>query len=178
MSKTKKKFAKQKKMLHSAKPKPIIEEKLIENIEPQLDDFFKLNHQLIPPYNVILDTNFINFSIKKKIDIERELMRSLCSGVKIYITDCVIAELEKLGRVFKVALNLVKQYNRLTCDHKGTYADDCIINRITTHRCYLIATCDTELKMRIRKVPGVPIIYVKGYTYEVEKLPRTVIKKL
>ena len=30
--------------------------------------FFKYNSALGPPYRVLLDTNFINFSIKNKID--------------------------------------------------------------------------------------------------------------
>ncbi|EJW04918.1 hypothetical protein EDEG_00938 [Edhazardia aedis USNM 41457] len=152
-----------------------------QNIEPNFDDYFKINHQLIPPYNVIVDTNFINFSIKKKLDMHTEFIKCLCSGVNLYITDCVIAELEKLGNIFRVALALVKddkKFKRLTCNHIGTYVDDCIIERITAHRCYLVATCDTELKQRIRKIPGVPIIYVKGYSYDVEKLPKAVIKKL
>lgn len=31
--------------------------------------FFKYNTQLGPPYQVLIDTNFINFSIKNKIDL-------------------------------------------------------------------------------------------------------------
>lgn len=31
--------------------------------------YFRYNTQLGPPYRVILDTNFINFSIQNKLDI-------------------------------------------------------------------------------------------------------------
>jgi U3 small nucleolar RNA-associated protein 24 len=31
--------------------------------------FFKYNTALGPPYQVLVDTNFINFSIKNKIDL-------------------------------------------------------------------------------------------------------------
>lgn len=31
--------------------------------------FFKYNSQLGPPYQVLVDTNFINFSIKNKVSI-------------------------------------------------------------------------------------------------------------
>ena len=41
---------------------------------------------------------------------------------------------------------------RLPCSHKGTYADDCICERVKQHRCYIVATCDRDLKRRIRKV--------------------------
>lgn len=49
-----------------------------------------------------------------------------------YITDCVMGELEKLGSKFRVALRLAKdpKFERLPCSHSGTYADDCIVNRV------------------------------------------------
>ena len=42
--------------------------------------FFQYNTQLGPPYHVLVDTNFINFSIRKKLDI----IRSMC--------DCLLAK--------------------------------------------------------------------------------------
>lgn len=46
-----------------------------------------------------------------------------------YVTDCVVAELEKLGPKYRVALRLTKdpRIQRLPCCHKGTYADDCLV---------------------------------------------------
>jgi U3 small nucleolar RNA-associated protein 24 len=41
---------------------------------------------------------------------------------------------------------------RLPCSHSGTYADDCICQRVQQHRCYIVATCDRDLRRRIRKV--------------------------
>ena len=35
---------------------------------------------------------------------------------------------------------------RLPCTHKGTYADDCICERVKQHRCYIVATCDRDLR--------------------------------
>ncbi|KCZ81186.1 hypothetical protein H312_01396 [Anncaliia algerae PRA339] len=133
---------------------------------------YKLKNNIKPPYFVMLDTNFINFAIKKKMDIKRNLMSCLLSNSKLFVTECVIAELEKLGRAYRVALGIVKRddFNRLQCDHKGTYADDCIVNRITASRCYIVATCDTELKNRIRKVGGVPIVSIMGRKFDVEGL--------
>jgi len=71
----------------------------------------------------------------------------------------VIAELEKLGQKYRLALRMARdpRFERLPCSHKGTYADDCIVNRVTSHRCYIVATCDRQLRRRIRKVPGVPV---------------------
>lgn len=135
--------------------------------------FFRYNTQLGPPYHVLLDTNFINFSIKGKLDIIQNMMDCLYAKCIPYITDCVQAELEKLGRKYKLALRIIKdsRFEKIKCLHKGTYADDCIMNRITQHKCYIVATNDKDLKNRIRKVPGVPIMYVASHKYAIEQMP-------
>ncbi|KAK2995815.1 hypothetical protein RJ640_006154 [Escallonia rubra] len=217
--------------------------------------FFKHNNALGPPYRVLVDTNFINFSIKNKLDLEKGMMdclyaksvkvamvagssqlmallvlevryceasfvlflsmeqqlcgfsdaggggtstvgflglqglsswvlelyvvrvRSTCMFKRVQvlgrgrieislcgllggstgtpcITDCVMAELEKLGQKHRTALRIAKdpRFERLPCTHKGTYADDCIVERVTQHKCYMVATCDRDLKRRIRKL--------------------------
>lgn len=135
--------------------------------------FFSYNTQLGPPYHIILDTNFINFSIKNKLDIIKSMMDCLYAKCIPYITDCVKGELEKLGSKYKLALKIIKddRFERLPCTHKGTYADDCIVNRVTQHKCYIVATNDKELKRRIRKIAGVPIMNVSINRYVVERMP-------
>ena len=34
-----------------------------------------------------------------------------------------------------------------------------------------MATCDRDLKRRLRKIPGVPIMYVTQHKYSIERLP-------
>lgn len=134
--------------------------------------FFNYNQSLGPPYQIICDTNFINFSIKNKLDVKQALMDCLLAKSVPYVTECIIAELEKLGAKYRIALQIVKNsFEVLPCTHKGTYADDCIIDRISKHKCYMVGTCDKELKGRIRKIPGIPIVYIKSRQYAVEKMP-------
>ena len=45
------------------------------------------------------------------------------------------------------------------------------MNRVTQHRCYIVATCDKQLKQRIRKIPGVPLMYIASRKYAIERLP-------
>lgn len=89
--------------------------------------FFTYNTQLGPPYHILVDTNFINFSIQNKLDLFQSMMDCLyakCERNTRYffphrqvpthhlivsvgvpcITDCVMGELEKLGTKFRVAL--------------------------------------------------------------------------
>ena len=135
--------------------------------------FFKYNTALIPPYRVLVDTNFINFSIKNKLDLIQAMMDCLYAEAIPCISDCVIGELEKMGSSYRVALRVARdpRFERLPCMHKGTYADDCLVQRVTQHRCYIVATCDKGLKQRLRKIPGVPIMYVAGHKYNIEQLP-------
>lgn len=85
---------------------------------------------------------------------------------------CVRGELEKMGQKYKLALKIIKddRFERLPCIHKGTYADDCIVNRVTQHKCYIVATNDKDLKRRIRKIPGVPIMSVSLNRYTIERI--------
>jgi U3 small nucleolar RNA-associated protein 24 len=138
--------------------------------------FFKYNTAMVPPYQVLLDANFINFSIQLKLDVFKSLMDCLLAKCVPCVTDCILAELEKLGPKYRLALRLAKdpRFKRLTCLHKGTYGDDCLCERVTQHKCYIIATNDKDLKKRIRKIPGVPIVYAKRGKYEVERIPEQI----
>ena len=135
--------------------------------------FFQYNTQLGPPFHVLVDTNFINFSIRKKLDMIRAMMDCLLAKCIPCVTDCVMGELEKLGGKYKIALRLAKdaRFERIPCNCKGCYADDCLVNMVQQWRCFIVATCDKELRGRIRKIPGVPCMYISGYKYTIERLP-------
>ncbi|EJT96750.1 Fcf1-domain-containing protein [Dacryopinax primogenitus] len=135
--------------------------------------FFAHNTALAPPYRVLIDTNFINFSLQNKLEIVQGMMDCLYAKCIPCITDCVMAELEKLGPKYRIALRVARdpRFERLPCSHSGTYADDCLVKRVTAHKCYLVATCDRELRKRIRKIPGVPLVYIVKRRYAVERLP-------
>jgi len=89
------------------------------------------------------------------------------------LTSCVMAELEKLGPKYRIALRIARdeRWERLQCSHQGTYADDCIVDRVIKHKIYIVATNDRDLKRRVRKVPGVPIMSVARGKYVIERLP-------
>ncbi|KAK9463797.1 Fcf1-domain-containing protein [Lipomyces oligophaga] len=187
MGKAKKtrKFAQMKRIVSSKEtakkkqitPEPEKKKKDIELIKdiPQMSSamFFQFNQSLSPPYQVLIDTNFLNFSIQKKVDLFRGLMDALYAKCIPIITDCVMAELEKLGPRYRIALRIAKdeQVERISCSHKGTYADDCLVQRVMQHKCYIVATNDADLKRRIRKIPGVPLLSVGSHSYVVERLP-------
>jgi U3 small nucleolar RNA-associated protein 24 len=86
--------------------------------------FLQHNTALVPPYRVLIDTNFINFSLQSKLELVSGMMDCLYAkcwlnplrdhtvfvgtltiaiGIPC-VTDCVMAELEKLGQRYRVAL--------------------------------------------------------------------------
>lgn len=102
------------------------ESKLTVFISPQVASsmFFQYNAALGPPYHILVDTNFINFSIQNKLELVKSMMDCLYAKCKLLfdlnnksdtkqfyiyiavpcITDCVLAELEKLGPKYRIAL--------------------------------------------------------------------------
>lgn len=114
--------------------------------------FFQYNTALSPPYSVLVDTNFISHTIQHKLEVIPTMMDCLYAKCIPIITDCVLAELEKLGQKYRLALRVAKdpRFERIKCDHKGTYADDCLVDRVIKHRVYIVATNDRDLKRRIR----------------------------
>lgn len=135
--------------------------------------FFQYNTALVPPYQVLVDTNFLSHTVQKKLDMLPTMMDCLYAKCTPIITDCVMAELEKLGPKYRIALRIARdeRWERLKCGHKGTYADDCIVDRVARHKIYIVATNDRDLKRRIRKIPGVPIMSVARGKYVIERLP-------
>uniref|UniRef100_A0A2I2YLU1 FCF1 rRNA-processing protein n=1 Tax=Gorilla gorilla gorilla TaxID=9595 RepID=A0A2I2YLU1_GORGO len=108
--------------------------------------FFQCNAQLGPPYYIL------------KLDLVQSTMDCLYARCIPCITDCVMAEIEKLGQKYRVALRIAKDPR--FCTHKGTHADDCLVQRVAQHKCYIVAT-----------IPGVPIMYISNHRYNIEWLP-------
>ncbi|KAI4850176.1 Fcf1-domain-containing protein [Aureobasidium sp. EXF-8845] len=155
------------------KPKKPAEEVVRDIPQAPSSMFFQHNTALQPPYSVLVDTNFLSHTVHNKLELLPSLMDCLYATCRPIITSCVMAELEKLGQKYRIALKIARdeRWERLQCSHKGTYADDCIVDRVLKHRIYLVATNDRDLKRRLRKIPGVPIINVAKGKYVIERLP-------
>ncbi|KAF7549043.1 hypothetical protein G7Z17_g6664 [Cylindrodendrum hubeiense] len=135
--------------------------------------FFEHNTALVPPYNVLVDTNFLSHTVQRKLSMIDSMMDCLYAKCNPIITSCVMAELEKLGPKYRLALRVARdeRWQRLECDHKGVYADDCLVDRVQKSRIYIVGTNDKALKQRLRKIPGVPLMSVARAKYVIERLP-------
>lgn len=119
----------------------------------------------IPEY-VLIDTNFIYFTIKNKLNLVESLIHCLNTFAVPCVTECVLLELEKLGPKFKLALKFLKNRKiiKIKCFHPDNiiYADDCIFNNILLYRYFIAATCDIKLKKRIKQINGSRILSIKN----------------
>ncbi|KAH8812875.1 hypothetical protein F5884DRAFT_820621 [Xylogone sp. PMI_703] len=128
----------------SQKDKGHTEKKLINAADqlvtqiPQMSSslFFQYNTALVPPYS-------------RKLPLLESMMDALLAKCTPVITSCVMAELEKLGPKYRIALRLARdeRFERLQCTHSGTYAD------------------------QLRRISGVPILSVAKHKYVIERLP-------
>uniref|UniRef100_A0A8C2LAD1 FCF1 n=1 Tax=Cricetulus griseus TaxID=10029 RepID=A0A8C2LAD1_CRIGR len=119
--------------------------------------FFQYNTQLGPPYHLLVDTNFINFSIKAKLDLVQSMMDCLYAKCIPCITDCVMAETEKLGQKYRVSLRIA--YDLTDCSAH------------TKEPMLMTAWYRESLKESIQKIPGVPIMYISNHRYNIERMP-------
>ena len=132
----------------------------------------KSDQNIKPPFLVLIDTNFIYFTLKNKIDLFEGLLNCLCALYIPVVSRCVIMELEKLGIRFRLALKCIRDDRiiKLECNHPANvvYADDCIYNTAKNFKCFIIATCDKDLKRRIRNLLRRPVISIKKKKFYLE----------
>lgn len=82
----------------------------------------------------------------------------------IVVTECILNDIKGKGVDFTSALILAKKFETRKCPHKETpvSAYQCIRDLVGTEnkQHFCVATQNPKLRDRMRKIPGVPIIYV------------------
>lgn len=53
--------------------------------------FFQHNTALVPPYQVLVDTNFLSHTVSRKIELLEGMMDALYAKCEVLITSCVMA---------------------------------------------------------------------------------------
>ncbi|CAK9830915.1 rRNA-processing protein UTP23 homolog [Anthophora retusa] len=132
-------------------------------------NFFINNFKFRPPFQVLIDGTFAFAALENKFNIQDQLSKYIQSEIKLLTTPCIILETEKLGSFSKAvsgAMQIVKQYPVHKCGHakhsiSGTKCLQSMVGKANSSR-YIVATQDRELQDSLRKIPGVPIIYLHG----------------
>lgn len=91
------------------------------------------------------------------------LSKFLDADIRIMTTYCVYVELRKLGSEFRPAAADAKKLEKRRCKHENAIqAAECIKEIIgeSNKFNYAVATQDAELRAHLRKIRGVPLLYI------------------
>ncbi|GMG47702.1 unnamed protein product [Ambrosiozyma monospora] len=115
------------------------------------------------PIQCVVDSESILHAEQTKFDLVKGVKRTIQVEPKFFITQCCINHLYESKN--QPAIEIAKTMEKRRCGHKGTLSShDCIksitcVNGENKFR-YLIVTQDENLRKSLRKVPGVPLIYM------------------
>ncbi|KAG5513523.1 hypothetical protein PMAC_000955 [Pneumocystis sp. 'macacae'] len=131
---------------------------------PRNEEIEKIEMEMNKTLVIEVDADYLQDSIKYKIDIVKQLERALQGKIKPMITQCCIQKLYETKQ--QDTISLAKTYERRRCNHKDSplSPEDCIysivnINGKNKHR-YVVATQSLDIRIRLRNIPGVPLSYI------------------
>lgn len=126
-----------------------------------------------PPFRIVLDGTFCQAALETRTNIRERIPAYLGLPVAAVTTKCVMDELGAMGDDFRGAKLVAKRCEIKKCGHHGMTlgADECIASFIgpKNRNNYLVATQDPDLKAKLRKVPGVPLISLNHGQLVLEK---------
>lgn len=113
-----------------------------------------------PPYQFILDSDFLDTSLKQKLPFRETIPIVLGGAVRMYTTACVVNELKvsKSEATFNARRLEVRRCNH-SCPISG---GDCIKEIIGNDNVHHYGVCaqDPDLRECLRSVPGVPLVFI------------------
>lgn len=115
------------------------------------------------PYQIIVDDEIVTTCQKSSFDIHKGLTRTIQAENKPMITQCCMQALYDTKN--QESINLAKTFERRKCNHREAIDPSQCIESIVNikgqnkHR-YIVASQDLQLRKKLRKIPGVPLIYM------------------
>ncbi|EDO18087.1 hypothetical protein Kpol_1045p74 [Vanderwaltozyma polyspora DSM 70294] len=133
------------------------------------------------PYQAIVDDQLVLDCCQSKFDILKGLKRTLQAEVKVMITQCCMQALYKTDN--QEAISIAKEFERRRCNHPPKDPKsplECIesivdIKGSNKHR-YVVASQDMDIRRKLRKIPGVPIVHVSRAVMILEPLSDASLK--
>ena len=109
---------------------------------------------------VILDTNFLVYCAKQKIDYVEEIDDLVKGKYELYIPSEAVVELQELMKKAKkftdkqaaeLALKILKTNKVNILDINGSNADDAIIKHVKKYPKDIVATVDRKLSFQVKR---------------------------
>lgn len=120
------------------------------------------------PYQVLLDAEIVQDAARFKMDLIGGLERTLQGKVKPMVTQCSMRHL--YATKDQTLITQAQKYERRRCNHHELEEPLSTIaclgevvdpkdSRTNKHR-YVVASQDAEVRARLRRIPGVPLVYI------------------
>ncbi|XP_027740730.1 rRNA-processing protein UTP23 homolog [Empidonax traillii] len=135
--------------------------------------FYKHSFQFREPFQVLLDGTFCQAALRNKIQIREQLPGYLGGAAQLCTTRCVIKELESLGKALYGAKLIAQRFEVRKCSHHKdpVSGSTCLLSMIedgNPHH-FFIATQDQDLSNKVKKKPGVPLLFIIQNTMVLDK---------
>ncbi|XP_051879340.1 rRNA-processing protein UTP23 homolog [Pristis pectinata] len=139
----------------------------------KLISFYKQNYGFREPFQILFDGTFCQAALRNKIQIKEQMPKYLMGEVQLCTTSCVLKELESLGKELYGAKLIAQRFQVRNCAHfkNPESASACLLSMVKNNNLhhYFVATQDQQLTMKIKKLPGVPLMYIIQNTIVLEK---------
>lgn len=125
------------------------------------------------PYQTIVDAELVLNCDSAKFDIKKGLNRTIQGETKPMITQCCMHALYESKNQY--AIDTAKGFERRRCNHREPIPPKECIESITIidgenkHR-YIVAAQDVETRKVLRKVPGIPLVFMNRLVMVMEPL--------
>ncbi|XP_065674609.1 rRNA-processing protein UTP23 homolog isoform X3 [Hydra vulgaris] len=135
-------------------------------------NFYKTTFGFRQPFQVLVDLTFCQFALTYKINIKEQVSNYIEGDSLLYTTNCILEEGKSLGPQLYGAVLVCKQFKLRKCNHrKPVSAQACILSIIgedNPHH-FFVSTQDKELCDQLKKIPGVPLLYIHYNSLVLEK---------
>ncbi|XP_031722494.1 rRNA-processing protein UTP23 homolog [Anarrhichthys ocellatus] len=135
--------------------------------------FYKYNFSFREPFQILFDGTFCQAALTNKIQIKEQMPKYLMGEVQLCTTSCALKELETLGKDLYGAKLILQRFQTRRCPHfkEPVPASDCLLSMLeeTNPHNYFVATQDRSLTEGLKKIPGVPLLYIILNTIVLDK---------
>uniref|UniRef100_A0A1A8HLB8 rRNA-processing protein UTP23 homolog n=1 Tax=Nothobranchius kuhntae TaxID=321403 RepID=A0A1A8HLB8_NOTKU len=135
--------------------------------------FYKYNFNFREPFQLLIDGTFCQAALKNKIQIKEQMPKYLMGEVQLCTTNCALKELETLGQQLYGAKLILQRFQVRKCAHfkNPVPASECLLSMLgdTNPHHYFVATQDRTVTASVKKIPGVPLLYIILNTIVLDK---------
>lgn len=136
-------------------------------------NFYKYNFSFREPFQILIDGTFCQAALKNKIQIKEQMPKYLMGEIQLCTTSCALKELETLGKELYGAKLILQRFQVRKCAHvkNPVPASECLLSMLeeTNPHHYFVATQDHGVTAGLKKIPGVPLLYIILNTIVLDK---------